>query len=216
MLLQPNDHILFFGDSVTDCERDRSDSGDKGLGFGYVRMCHSYLQAWHPELGVRVTNRGVSGDRVYDLEERLDRDVIKGQPDMVSILIGINDTWQRYGAHQRSSPIPEFSACYRRILQRLRTETRARVILCEPFLLPVPDDRLAWREDLNPRLGAVRDLAEEFGAVLLPLDGCFAAAATRRPPEFWLPDGVHPSAAGHGVIARAWLDLVLGWGSPPA
>lgn len=207
MLLKSSDHIIFFGDSVTDCDRDRTASGDRGLGLGYVRCCHAYLQAWHPELGVRVTNRGVAGDRVYDLEKRLEHDVLGEDPDVVSILIGINDTWQRYGAHQTTSPVAEFSACYRRILQRLRSETAARLIICEPFLLPVPEDRRAWREDLDPRLQAVRDVAGEFGAACIPLDRCFAEAAEKRPPEFWLPDGVHPSAAGHGLIARAWLDV---------
>lgn len=209
MLLRPSDHIVFFGDSVTDCDRDRLNPGDLGLGFGYVRFCHAYLQAWHPDLALRVTNRGVGGDRVYDLEERIERAVIDQRPDVVSILIGINDTWQRYGAHQRTSPVAEFSACYRRILKRVKSETDAKLILCEPFVLPFPADRAEWREDLDPRINAVRDLAGEFGALLLPLDGCFAEAAKIRPAEFWLPDGVHPSAAGHGLIAREWLRLAL-------
>lgn len=102
----------------------------------------------------------------------------------------------------------EFSASYRRILKALREAGNPRVILCEPFLLPVPDDRRAWREDLDPRRAAVRELAGECGVAFLPLDELFARAAARGPAGFWLPDGVHPSAAGHGLIARAWLDLV--------
>jgi acyl-CoA thioesterase-1 len=207
MIPGPGDHIVFLGDSVTDCDRDRSASGDEALGLGFVRFVHSYLQAWHPELGLRITNRGVSGDRVYDLEERLDRDVLAEEPDVVSILIGINDTWQRYGDHKRISPISEFSACYRRILRRL--SGNAKVVLCEPFLLPVPEDRKTWREDLDPRIGAVRDLAVEWGVPLVQLDERFAEVAKLRPPEFWLPDGVHPSQAGHGVIANSWLDTVF-------
>lgn len=210
MALQPKDRIVFFGDSVTDCDRDRAVEGDAGLGVGYVRMCHSLLQARHPEWELVILNRGVSGERVYDLERRLEEDVLELRPQIVSILIGINDTWQRYGTHQRVSPISEFLACYRRILERLRAESGAQLVLGEPFLLPVPEDRAAWREDLDPRIRAVRKLAEEFDATLLPLDDCFTNAAKIRPPEFWLPDGVHPSAAGHGVIAKAWMDRVVG------
>lgn len=174
-----------------------------------MRLCHSWLQAEYPDFHLRVSNRGISGDRVYDLEERLDRDVLAIGPQLVSILIGINDTWQRYGQHQRTSPAPEFSTSYRRILERIRNSGEVEIVICEPFLLPVPEDRRAWREDLDPRIQAVRDLAAEFGIRYLPLDGLFAQASARRPAEFWLPDGVHPSAAGHGLIAKAWLDLAL-------
>lgn len=202
--------IVFFGDSVTDCERDRASSGDAGLGLGYVRNCHALLHARFPAANLTVLNRGVSGDRIYDLESRLDRDVLSERPDVVSILIGINDTWQRYGAHRRVSSIEDFLACYRRVLGRLKAGTGAQLVVCEPFLLPVPEDRRIWREDLDPRIQAVRHAAEEFGAVLVPLDGCFAEAAAVREPDFWLPDGVHPSAAGHGVITSAWMAAVCG------
>lgn len=208
MILTPDQHIVFFGDSVTDCDRDRECSGDPGLGLGYVRICHSLLQAWQPQSRFRITNRGISGDRIYDLEERLHRDVIDLRPDVVSILIGINDTWQKYGSHQRTSSIPEFTASYRRILTKIRTDTEAVVILCEPFVLPVPDDRRVWREDLDPRILAIRDLAKEFQTEFLPLDTLFTAAARHQPAAMWAPDGVHPSAAGHGLIAKAWLELV--------
>jgi acyl-CoA thioesterase-1 len=208
MLLTPDQHIVFFGDSVTDCDRDRESLGDPGLGLGYVRICHAMLHAWLPQSRFRITNRGVSGDRIYDLEERLQRDVLDIRPDVVSILIGINDTWQRYGTHKRTSPVPEFIASYRRILTKIKTGTQSTIIICEPFLLPVPDDRLAWREDLDPRRMAIRGLAEEFQTEFLPLDTIFTEAARCQPAEVWAPDGVHPSTAGHGLIAKAWLELV--------
>ena len=207
MVLTPDQHIVFFGDSVTDCDRDRASAGDPGLGLGYVRICQAMLQARHPQSHIRITNRGVSGDRIYDLEERLQRDVLDICPDVVSILVGINDTWQRYGTHKRTSPVPEFTASYRRILSKIKTCTQATIIVCEPFLLPVPEDRRAWREDLDPRRQAIRGLAEEFQTEFLPLDTIFTEAARSQPAEAWAPDGVHPSAAGHGLIAKAWLEL---------
>ena len=75
-------------------------------------------------------------------------------------------------------------------------------------MLPVPEDRLTWREDLDPKIAVVRRLAREFRAVLVPLDGVFAQAATRRDPGFWAPDGVHPSPAGEALMAQAWLRAV--------
>ncbi|HEX8465728.1 MAG TPA: GDSL-type esterase/lipase family protein, partial [Abditibacterium sp.] len=145
---------------------------------------------------------------IYDLEARLDRDVLAIQPDLVSILIGINDTWRRYDSGVESN-LDEFTASYRRVLEKLRA-AETEIVLLEPFLLPVPADRRAWRNDLNPKIDAIRDLAREFETIYVPLDGIFAAASARREAAFWLPDGVHPSPAGHALIAKAWLDAVIG------
>jgi lysophospholipase L1-like esterase len=82
------------------------------------------------------------------------------------------------------------------------------LIILEPFLLPVPADRVGWRVDLDPKINAARELAREFKAVYVALDGLFAAASAQRDPAFWLPDGVHPSLAGHALIAQAWLKAV--------
>jgi len=207
MFLKENDHVLFYGDSITDCGRNRESTGDDRLGGGYVNLCHSLLQARFPDLKLTVSNKGVSGNRIYDLEKRLSEDVLVLKPTVISFLIGINDTWRRYDGHQVSA-IPEFADSFRRILFTLKKELRTRFVVCEPFLLPVPEDRVKWREDLDPRIQAIRALAVEFGALYLPLDGLFAQAATRRPMDFWLPDGVHPSAAGHGLIADAWVNLI--------
>jgi lysophospholipase L1-like esterase len=122
----------------------------------------------------------------------------------VTFLIGINDVWRRFDSNT-VSPATDFADSYRRILTRIRAELNPRLVLMEPFLLPVPADRRAWREDLDPKITIVRDLAVEFGADLIPLDGQFAAAATRAPAAYWLPDGVHPSSAGHALITDLWL-----------
>ncbi|HEY5752907.1 MAG TPA: SGNH/GDSL hydrolase family protein [Chthoniobacterales bacterium] len=210
MLLKPNDHILFYGDSITDCGRNRTSvpDADDGLGNGYVRLAHARLQTHFPSLNLRTTNRGISGNRIYDLEGRLRSDVLDLKPTVVSILIGINDTWRRYDSANLISSPDEFGASYRRILEKLTEVLGARIIILEPFLLSVPEDRRAWRQDLDPRIQVVREVAVEFGAHFLPLDGLFAQASARRPAAFWLPDGVHPSAAGHGLIADAWVKLV--------
>jgi acyl-CoA thioesterase I len=203
MLLRKNDHILFYGDSITDAGRC-GENNNWGLGNGYVSYCAGLLAARYPELDLRITNRGISGNRVYDLENRLQADVVDLKATVVSVMIGINDTWRRYDS-KIPSPIPDFEASYRRMLATIVQKLAARLVICEPFLLPIPADRVAWREDLDPRIAAVRRLAVEFKAVFVPLDGVFAAAACRQKMDYWLPDGVHPTPAGHALIAEEWL-----------
>jgi acyl-CoA thioesterase-1 len=123
---------------------------------------------------------------------------------VISILIGINDTWRRYDSNDPTHA-SAFEKNYRTLLEKITEHLNARVVLLEPFLLHVPDDRYVWREDLNPKIDVVRKLAIEFGTELLPLDGLFAQAATQAPAGYWAGDGVHPSAAGHALIAETWL-----------
>jgi len=206
MLLQNNDHVLFYGDSITDAGR-MGENNNGGLGSGYPAICAAVAAARYPELNLRFTNRGISGNRVYDLESRLKTDVLDLKPTVVSILIGINDTWRRYDS-KIASPIPDFEASYDRICRQVAGPLKARLVICEPFLLPIPDDRVAWREDLDPRIAAVRRIARNYRATFVPLDGIFAAAACRQSMGYWAGDGVHPSPAGHGLIAEAWLAAV--------
>ena len=206
MLLRKNDHVLFYGDSITDAGR-RGENNNAGLGHGYAALCAALLAGRYPQLGLRFTNAGISGNRVYDLEDRLEADLLAGRPTVVSVMIGINDTWRRYDS-DLPSPVADFEASYARLLERIADELAARLVICEPFLLPAPPDRVAWREDLDPRIAAVRRLAVRFGAILVPLDGAFAAAACRQAMDYWLPDGVHPTPAGHALIAEAWLHAV--------
>ena len=174
------------------------------LGGGYVAMCAKTLAAKN----FTVINRGIGGNRIYDLESRWTPDCIALQPDLLSILIGINDTWRRFDRDMISSPA-DFEACYRRLLDRVRAETKAQLVMLEPFLLPMPKDREAWREDLDPRIHVVRHVARDYGAIFIPLDGLFAAASTQKPMLHWVRDGVHPTEAGHQLIAEAWLSTVL-------
>ncbi len=209
MLLNPDDTVLFLGDSITDCGHLDAVCNGEGLGRGYVAMIAARLNARFPDWNLRFINHGISGHRVYDMEKRLvEPDIAALRPGLVSMLIGINDTWRRYDSNL-VSPVEEFRAALRRTLNALAKRGVERVLILEPFLLPVPEDRRAWREDLDPRIHAVRDCAVEAGAAFIALDGRFAEASARRPAPFWLPDGVHPSAAGHALIADAWLERVL-------
>lgn len=205
MLLQENDIVLFQGDSITDAGRNREDGND--LGRGYPLLTAATFSFLHPEMKVKFINRGISGNRVRNLQERWQKDCLELNPTWVSIYIGINDTWRRY---DRSDPttVKQFEEGYRDILNRTTEQLNANLIMLEPVVLPYPEDRKQWREDLDPKINVVRELAREFGALLIPLDGLFAQASMRAEPQQWAPDGVHPSPSGHALIADAWLRTV--------
>ncbi len=202
MFIRDKDRVLFQGDSITDCGRDKEDSSH--LGFGYVNMIAAWYAAIYPQNEVTFLNKGVSGDRAKDLVQRLNPDCIALEPSLVSILVGINDCLRRYDSNDPTS-MEEYATHYRLLLQQTKEKTDARILLLEPFLLPYPADRKNFREDLDPKIQVVRSLAREFQATLVPLDGIFHAACTYKTPSFWAYDGVHPSPAGHALIAKEWL-----------
>lgn len=196
----PRMRIVFQGDSVTDFLRDRANPNS--LGDGYVSLVAKDLpEEW------TLINRGISGNRVYDLEARWQEDCLDLAPDLVTILIGINDTWRRYDSNLES-PIPEFEACLQRISQQA-VDAGAKLILLEPFLLPIPEDRIRWREDLDPRLQAVRRVARTYASALIPLDGLFNAATCHTAMHELAYDGVHPGPAGNRLIAEKLVSVIL-------
>ena len=142
-----------------------------------------------------------------DLRARWEEDCLALKPSWVSIMIGVNDVWRRYDANDATS-VWDFEAAYRDILVKVKQKLRARLIIMEPFLLHADERQRQWREDLDPKIEVARRLAEEFDAVLVPLDGVFSAACGPRPPGYWAGDGVHPSLPGHALIAQRWLKAV--------
>lgn len=204
-LIEKNAVVLFQGDSITDAGRRRDDPSD--LGFGYAQMAASWFASLYPERRVTFFNRGISGDRVKDLRRRWQRDCIDLGPTWVSIMIGINDCWRRYDQNDPTST-EEYEEGYRDLITQVKEKTGARLILCEPFVLPFPEDRKAWREDLDPKIEVVHRLAKEFDALLAPFDKIFQEASGQIEPSFWAYDGVHPTMPGHALMARAWLRTV--------
>ncbi|GAA3405636.1 SGNH/GDSL hydrolase family protein [Paenibacillus hodogayensis] len=203
--IKQGDVVLFQGDSITDAGRNREQTGD--LGRGYALLTAALFSAAYPQLQVKFINRGISGNRAADLLNRWEPDCLELKPDWVSIYIGINDTWRKYDRNDPTSA-EQFEQNYRRLLTETRERLGAQIVLIEPFVLPVPEDRKGWREDLDPKITVVRELAREFGTLLVPLDGLFAQASTLATSAYWAPDGVHPSPAGHALIANAWLKTV--------
>jgi lysophospholipase L1-like esterase len=166
-------------------------------------MVAGIFSAIHPDLKVKFYNRGIAGDRVQDLKRRWVEDCIELQPNIVSIQIGINDTV--IGLY---TPIEEFKADYRDILTQLKEKTNAQIILIEPFVFPKVENKAEWRDDLNQRIKVVRELAVEFKTKLIPLDGMMDSISIVNGSDYWSVDGIHPTTAGHGVIAKAYLETL--------
>ena len=193
--------ILFQGDCITDAGRDRSNIHD--LGGGYPKYTAEKIKAAYPDADIEFIDLGISGNRAENLRDRWTEDAIAHQPDVISILIGVNDTWHR-AANKDWMPHDYFEECYRGILERLKKETNAKIIILEQFLLPVPDKEF-FHIDLDPKIQITRKLAREYADVFIPLDGIFAAAAVEEPATEFAADGVHPTAKGAELIAEHYL-----------
>ncbi|MBC8558802.1 SGNH/GDSL hydrolase family protein [Fumia xinanensis] len=210
MLLKRNDVILFQGDSITDWNRCVDDplSDPMHLGKGYVYVAASMLMAQYPELNLKFYNRGISGNRSIDLVNRWDEDTIALKPDVLSLLIGVNDTWRRYDQNNPTTAEQYEQNC-RNILERTKAALPdTKIVMIEPFLLHVSPEIESWREDLNPKILVARKLAREFADVYIPMDGYFAAASVQQKPSTWSGDGVHPAGPGIALIAQKWVEAV--------
>ena len=194
--------ILFQGDSITDAGRDRNDPHN--LGNGYPKYAADLIKARHPDTEFEFVNLGISGNRAENLRDRWQADCIDWNPDVVSILIGVNDTWHRAG-ERNWMPHEYFEECYRYILTEIKEKTNAKIMILEQFLLTVPDKEF-FRIDLDPKIQITRKLAREFADVFIPLDGIFAAASVENKPTTWAADGVHPTAYGAKLIGDHYAD----------
>jgi lysophospholipase L1-like esterase len=202
--LNASTKLLFIGDSITDCGR-REDP--EAVGDGYVRLVRDWLRAADPaNAPASVINMGVSGNKVTDLQKRWQRDVIDQGPDVVSVMIGINDVWHGLAPDRAGVDIETYLRTYREILMELRARCPAcRLILCEPTVISPPAPA-PGNEKLEPYVRAVNDLAADFVAdFVVKVHDVFRSAERLRPEIEWTTDGVHPTSAGHALIARTWL-----------
>ncbi len=194
--------ILFQGDSITDWGRDRGDIHN--LGNGYPKFTAELIREAYPETEFEFINLGISGNQTKDLVDRLQSDFIDIQPDLVSIHIGINDTWHR-AADRNWLGNDIFEAQYRKVLTEIKEKTNAKILIIEQFLLPV-EDKLFFREDLNPKIDITRKLAREFADFYIPLDGLMAQACVEKDAYHWSEDGVHPNDNGAKLIAGFYTE----------
>ncbi|GIH19374.1 SGNH/GDSL hydrolase family protein [Rugosimonospora africana] len=202
--VRPGDRVLFIGDSVTDS--GRTVTGADPLGDGYVRLIADALV--ERSIDARVINQGISGNRTGDLAQRWTTDCVDLAPDVLTIFVGINDTWRRYDSGLPTTA-QEFEATYRSLLDATAAATSAQVVLITPFLLPVQPGQADWFEDLAPKIAVVNRLAAEYGATLVSADALMTQVGGSS-PERLAGDGVHPTAEGNRLLADAWLATIDG------
>lgn len=190
--------LLFIGDSITDAGR-RDDP--EGLGHGFVRLAAGSL-ALRGDHRV-IVNRGIGGDRIGDLRARWQSDVLELEPSVLTVYVGINDTWRRFDSGMPTSPA-HFEAVYRGLLEEARAAGGPRLILVEPFLVPVDDAQQEWLDDLAGKREAVASLATEFQAAFVPLHRILTVAAAHHGAAAIAADGVHPTPLGAELIAESW------------
>ncbi len=209
MLLKKNSTVLFQGDSITDAGRTGSPDPTVSLGGGYPYLIANLLSAAHPDWNLSFINRGVSGNRTLEMSARWKEDCLDLKPALLSVLIGINDTWRRYDENDPTSAEDYYNRLTAMLREAKEADPELKILLIEPFLLHVSAEREAFREDLNPKIMACRQAAMELADAYLPMDGIFAAACLHQKPAFWSADGVHPTPAGHALIAQKWIELAL-------
>ena len=199
--------ILFQGDSITDVGRNTNNGSLNSIGQGYPCLIASRLGADEPET-YEFVNRGISGNRIVDVYARIKADCWNLAPDLLSILIGVNDVWHEFGGKNGVDAKRFYNVYKMLVTDTLEKLPDIRMILMEPFVLKASATEGLWdefRSETEKRAEAVRRIAEECSQTFLPLQKMFDEAALRAPASFWLGDGVHPTNAGHQLIADAWI-----------
>jgi lysophospholipase L1-like esterase len=203
--------VLFQGDSITDAGRNREDPASNvpsALGSGYAMLTGAALLEKLADPGLKIFNRGISGNKVYQLAERWDIDCLDLKPDILSILIGVNDIWHTLTGNYNGT-VDIYSRDYTALLERTKkTLPDVKLVICEPFAVPgvkAVDDK--WYPEFYGYQKAARDIAEKFGAVFIPMQRIFDKAVTMAPGSYWTPDGVHPSLAGAQLMSLAWMEV---------
>lgn len=211
-ILEISDIILFQGDSITDAGRGRQNkmsNNNNAFGAGYAYITASKLLADLPEKELRIYNRGISGNKVFQLAERWQEDCINLKPNLLSILIGVNDYWHlRNGNYQGTVEVYEND--YLRLIQETRKNIpELKLVICQPFILTgtqAVDE--SWIEPFSEYQDAAKRIANKFDAIWVPFQDVFDKAVELAPPAYWTPDGVHPSMAGCQLMAEAWLQAI--------
>ena len=204
--------ILFQGDSITDAGRNKEDNSynnAKVLGSGYPMLTGAALLEKFAALNLKVYNKGISGNKVYQLAERWDNDCLNIKPDVLSILIGVNDIWHKLNG-QYNGTVDIYRKDYIALLERTKKALpNVKLIICEPFAVrgvKAVDDK--WYPEFYDYQKAAREIATQFGATFVPYQKIYDEAQKHAPGAYWTPDGVHPTLAGAQLMAQAWLQAV--------
>lgn len=193
--------ILFIGDSITDCGRDYSNI--ESLGNGYVDILYNeFLKDEYT-----VINKGIAGNKISNILERIENDCINLKPDLVSILIGINDVWHfmNLDYYDLEAEMNRFENTYRELIKKIKSADIENIFILEPFVLPYPEDRKMWRNDIDKRIQIIRNIAKEYDCKFVSIDGAINAEYINNNFCKYSEDGVHPTFEGHKIIAHQWI-----------
>jgi lysophospholipase L1-like esterase len=213
-MIAKGDVVLFQGDSITDAGRSRENAmvanKQPGLGTGYSWLAAAELLVDRQDDALTFYNRGVSGNKVYQLAERWKEDCLELKPNVLSILIGVNDLWHKLnGKYEGTLEIYEHD--YMALLERTRKALpRVKLVICEPFVLRCGAVNEKWFPEFDSYRAAARKVAKHFRATFVPFQAMFDEAVKYAPPEHWAKDGVHPTPAGAALMAHLWTEAVDG------
>jgi len=204
-----NDNVILFqGDSITDAGRNREETGfnnSAALGGGYAMLAAAPLLEEYSELNLKIYNKGISGNKVFQLAERWDKDCIELKPDILSILIGVNDIWHKLNG-QYTGTVEVYKKDYIALLERTKAAIpHVKLIICEPFAVKgvrAVDEK--WYPEFYDYQKAAKDIAAKFDAVFIPFQKIYDEAQELAPGVYWTGDGVHPTLAGAQLMAQAW------------
>jgi len=204
--------ILFQGDSITDSGRNKEDTGFNtagNLGTGYPLLAGAALLNKYEALNLKIYNKGISGNKVFQLAERWDKDCIEIKPDILSILIGVNDIWHKLNGNYDGT-IEIYRNDYTALLERtVKALPGVKLIVCEPFAVKgvkAVDDK--WYPEFYDYQKAAREIAKQFKATFIPFQSIYDEAQKRAPGSYWTGDGVHPTLAGAQLMAKAWMKAI--------
>ena len=209
--LKKDSVILMQGDSITDAGRDKANNNANSfdmLGGGYSLFIASQLLAKHADKQLKIYNRGISGNKVYQLRDRWEPECLAFMPDVLSILIGVNDYWHTLtGGYKGTAEVYEND--YRALLNYTKEKLpNIQFVICEPFALKGGSaiDESKWFPMFDEYRRIARKLAGEFNAVFVPFQAGFDAAVKQAPARYWANDGVHPDIPGRQLMANMWLE----------
>ena len=204
--------ILFQGDSITDAGRNKEDNSynnPRTLGSGYAMLAAAAMLEKYAAQDLKIYNKGISGNKVYQLAERWDKDCLEIKPDILSILIGVNDIWHKLDGKYNGT-VEIYRKDYIALLERTRKALpNVRLIICEPYAVKgvkAVDDK--WYPEFFDYQKVAKDIADQFNAVFIPFQKIYDEAQKRAPGAYWTNDGVHASFAGAQLMAKAWLEAI--------
>jgi lysophospholipase L1-like esterase len=212
--LKEGDVVLFQGDSITDFGRNKGNKDpnlQNALGTGYTFLTAAEILNSFPDKDLKIYNRGVGGNKVYQLADRWQADCLDLKPSVLSILIGVNDFWSKL-KEKYDGTIEVYEKDYRALLKRTKEALPGvRLVILEPYA--VKGGKVinqTWFPGFDSYRAVSRTIAAEFNAIFIPTHSIFEKALEAAPANYWTPDGVHPSTAGAKLISEAWMKYVFG------